>query len=71
MPQIAMIAGSLRLRITPSQCGVPATRRTKLPAGAGTHDAGSKSLPLLHHHVPDMTMQKHVPDMTMQKRSLV
>src|SRR3984885_4383330 len=33
----------------------PATRRTKLPAGNGTQDAGSKSSPLLHHQVPDTT----------------
>jgi hypothetical protein len=56
-PQIATTAGSFWLRITPSKCGVPATRCTTLPAGAHTHEPGSKSAPRLTHQAPETTTQ--------------
>jgi hypothetical protein len=57
IPQIATTAGSFWPRITPSKCGVPATRCTKLPASAHTHEPGSKSAPLLTHQAPETTTQ--------------
>jgi hypothetical protein len=48
IPQMVMAAGSVPLALTPSWCGVRATRRTKVPTGADTVSVGIEFVAARH-----------------------
>ena len=57
IPQMAMTAGSVPLALTPSWCGVRATRRTKVPAVPTLCPSALNLSPLATHQAPETTTQ--------------